>query len=44
MTMMNSIRGFGMSDIHSSNSLQNSVTSWTFGKGNRFSNVLKILN
>lgn len=43
LSMVNSIRGFGMSDLHSSNSLQNSVTSWTFGKANRFSSVRRIL-
>lgn len=32
-----------MSDLHSANSLQNSVYSWSFGKANRFGNVYYII-
>jgi len=35
------VRGFGMSDLHSSNSLQNSVYSWSFGKADRFRTMYK---
>jgi len=45
-TVMSNIRNprsFGMSEYHSTNSLRNSIQSWTIGKDNRFKNNYKTI-
>lgn len=39
----NSFRSYGMSEFHSSSSLQNSISSWSFAKSVRFGNVFILL-
>lgn len=43
LKLSSSVRCWGMSDLHSANTLQNSIYSWSFGKANRFEGVYMIM-